>query len=246
MKRLIALLISLFTALGNNVAYVQPDHDLEQFTHNSYYIVEEGDAPNFRDIYSNSHSISIANTCSQSTQRVSANAKRITITGQPNLISSGRGYYIIDDGSDHTIADLPTSTTYTVTEDVDAICDYIVCPFPAELISKPACSPTGVLSVELTVGIKGTNEEKYTMNISNLVRWNCCLNKPSPDAIEDVNGTDIPIYVHTYSEWPTTEAVAGCILGEVKAGTTIEIYDPSGNRVSLQELYTRAAELCSE
>lgn len=213
MKKLLSLFIAFVTALMNNVGYTAgPD---VQYTADSYYTVDEAEAPDYRNIYNNNAVVSKKVSCR--TANYSAQGQRVQYTTDVTYF----GYWfensvkMKEDG-------LPKDKTYVFEED-----GYIIAPFDCELISESTTNTGHDMIVKCTVG-----SNSYRLTISGMNRWYCCMGRE--DSV-DVTDTEF-IWEHTSKEQKGKKFNGGCVLGQgVNSKTTIvtEYIPPSGEPVPI-------------
>lgn len=232
MKRLIALFISLITSLFQNVDYVQQDRGLNEFAHGSYYVIEEGAEPDYRQIYGGDTHLSSKDTCRQSHNNV-ASTRRVVQDGTNKVDAAYNGYWFVA-SEDVDLSDLLTSASPVKISDIAKAPEgaYIINPYPAVCTSDPSFGATSTM--KLTIDHHGVT---YTIDISGMTRWFCCLNKVKPDATDE-NGNDV--YVHTFNTWDDRNFMAGMILGEANADTTITIRK-GDDEISLYDFFKECA-----
>lgn len=216
MKRILALLLSLFTAITNNIDY-QAQGDMP-YQDDVYYTIDEGSAPDYRDLYG---------TNPVGSADVSCHPRTFKGSGEYLTYSDGkqhtRGVWIVN-REGMNFDSLPDSSSYTFENDV-----YIIMPFTGVLrtSSKTSTGHTMILSISL-------DGQEYRIDIQNMERWWCCLGKDKPDA-QDALGNSV--WVHTCGELLDTQIRQGYVLGMAQAGTTVNVALSDGTPVTWKEFY---------
>lgn len=216
MKRLLAMLLSLFLAVSNNIEY-QAQGDME-FAYGSYYTIDEGTAPDYRNLYGTNPVASKEVSCHPTTFKGSG--KFVTYSDNNQHL---QGVWI-ENRTPMRYSALPDGSSYTFESE-----GYILMPFTGVLRTSSATSTghTMVLSVEV-----GNTE--YRIDIQNMERWWCCLGKIEPDDV-DVLGN--PVWTHTCGELLDTQIRQGYVLGNAKEGTTVTIAKSDGSAATWAEFY---------
>lgn len=215
MKRLLAMFLAWLMSLTNNVSYVvQGDMP---FARGDYYTIEEGESPDYRDLYGQTPVNSRETVC------------------HPTTFSGNPSYVVYNDGKKHNSAawfanrvsmeySKISGESYTFDDSV-----LIVMPYGGTLLSSSNTSDGHSMLLSCTVG-----ENDYRIQIENMERWWCCLAKIQPD---DTNALGESVWVHTCSELKGTQFPQGYVLGKAQAGTTIQVLGSDNKPIPLQEFY---------
>lgn len=216
MKRLLSMLLSLFMAITNNIDY-QAQGDM-QFMHDSYYTIDEGSAPDYRDLYGTNPVASKEVSCYPTTFK--GTGKDIVYSDTNKHM---QGVWIVNRAT-MRYADLPDGSSYTFEAP-----GYILMPYTGVLRTSSTTSNghTMVLSLE----VDGT---EYRMDIQNMERWWCCLGKLEPDSTDAIGN---PVWKHTCGELLDTQVRQGYVLGNAAEGTTVNIALSDGTPVMWKEFY---------
>lgn len=216
MKRLLAMLMSLFLSIFNNVDY-QAQGDM-QFVSEGYYTIDEGTAPDYRDLYGTNPVASKEVSCHPTTFKGSG--KQVTYKDENTHI---HGYWVVNrEGMSYD--KLPDGDTYTFENE-----GYIIMPYTGVLRTSSATSTGRVMVLSVEVG--GVS---YRLDIQNMERWWCCLGKLEPD---DTDILSNPTWVHTCGELLDTQIRQGYVLGNAQEGTTITIAKSDGSAATWKEFY---------
>ena len=222
MKRLLAMLLALFSSITNNVDYqVQGD---VPYSAGSYYTIEEGQAPDYRDIYG---------TPAVASREVSC---------KPNPFMGAREEVTYSDGAEHVNAYWLVggeSIAYdSLTDDTTFVFDsdsQIIIPYTGELLSASSTSDGTSMNVKCTV-----NGQDYQLQITGMDRWWCCMSRNETHKVPNKYGK--LVWSHTCSELQGTTFNQGQVLGKSIAGETkvkIFVYTSSKSITpcSIKELF---------
>lgn len=222
MKRIIALLLSLFISIGNDVNFIASED--KEYNADAYYTLEVMEPPDYRDIYG-SNPVAARN--------LSCRAKTYKSNGKTIIYSSGNDHINamwVEDGVSKNYDELPTEDTFQFTSD-----GFIIIPYDGQLLTSSENSNGHTMLVKCSVG-----GSYYRLDIQNMERWWCCVGRDLPT---DVDASGKVIWNHTCRELRGESLPQGTVLGKAQEGTTItvSIYDATGDSVSncsIKDLYT--------
>ena len=210
------MLMALFISIFNDVDYqaLSPS----SFTHDSYFTIEEGESPDYRETFGAHTAAGMQKSCVS--QTFTLNGKAV-IYGD-NKTRQG-GYWFVN-GESKKHSEL-TETQFVFTSD-----SKIICPYNGTLHSSSKTSDG--LSMEIDFNF---NNNMYRMQIKNMERWWCCDGKVEHDGTDQLGK---PVWIHTCAELKGTSLKQGVYLGRAIANTTtIDILDKSGNKVDLKTFF---------
>lgn len=203
MKKIIALLTSLFISLFNNVEFTTaPDRT---YTADSYYKVSEAEPPDYRNIYEAATTASGKDNCK--TTNFSSRGKMLNYPdGTGSSVIKGFWLANCNTGS-YSFSSVPDAKEYVFTDS-----GYIIAPYDCELMSKSSTNSGHDMVVKFTLG-----DNVYRLTYSNMERWYCCCGKtPNTDESELVNYQ----WVHDSEEQEGHIFKQGNVLGKSVAGQT--------------------------
>lgn len=225
MKEIIAICISVFYSLFNNVDY-QPTNSNE-FVPGEYYTIEDNYTPDYRELYESG--VTSASTSSRCNPK---STEALSKTLLPSNQSTVKTYWIeaetfVADGKD--ISSLMSDPMcYTFAESAR-----IVMPLDGRVVTHSDSSDNGHY-IELTVA-----EDTYKLVFANLGYWYCCrgLVSSATDNLLDIN------FEHCTDHFGTT-LQAGQLVGYAVEGTTFQVqkYNESAQRyetIPITDFYNR-------
>lgn len=217
MKRILAMLMTVFFSIQNNVG-IQFSAD-NVFVVDSWYTIQENSQPDYRQLYTHGVQLTSADNCTKST-RNAKNLVQIASDSSPGLSA----YWIAEGDGSMSINDVPDEGTYTWDKTGEIIA-------PLNCIVSSTATSGGGHSMRLD-----TVAGDYTFVIENMERWYCCRYRKSSGV--DENGNEVP-WIHTVDIGGSL-IKAGQLVGMAKEGTTVKVYNTkTGAMTSLQSFYNR-------
>lgn len=213
MKRIIALLLSLFLSIGNDINFIASED--KPYDADAYYTLDVMEPPNYRDIYGSNPVAARNLSCRAKTYK--ANGKLITYTdGAEHLNATW-----FEDGVTKKYDDLPNESKFTFESE-----GYIIIPYDGQLMTSSETSTGHSMVVKCHVA-----GQSYRLTIENMERWWCCVGRDLPT---DTTADGQVVWKHTCRELKGESLPQGTVLGKAQDGTTISvsIYDSTGNSVS--------------
>lgn len=218
MKRLLAMLLALFTSIFSGVNYQVSGE--KPYANNIYYTIDEADAPDYRTLYDKSF-VAESNTTGCKTANYSEGQQYVIYNG---VSTTHKGYWFI--ANDTVVAD---DNIKFKTIDIGASDAYIICPYDATLLSTSMTNDGH--SMQLRVELNGN---AYNLLFENMDRWYCCMSRTNP--LFDNNGNEV--WQHTSSEQKGHTFNAGNVLGRATDNTTVRITAVSGDdTVTMYDLF---------
>ena len=217
MKRMLAMLMTVFFSIQNNVG-VQFSAD-NAFMVDSWYTIQEDTAPDYRQLYTGGVQLTSADNCTPSTRTVqdAVQIESETTTGMS-------AYWFAESLDTMSVTDVPDETEF-----VWETSGEIVAPLNC-VVSTSATSGGGhSMRIDTVAG-------DYTFVFEDMERWYCCRYRKGSGTDEE--GTPVP-WSHTVDIAGRT-IKAGQLVGFAKEGTTVKVYDTrSGNLISIKSFYNR-------
>lgn len=218
MKRLLALIMTFFFAMNNNVAFQASDNSV--YAPESYFRIEGNEAPDYRYMYENYTNIQTTGKCLGQSLNVSTGTSLLQV--EENGIKGPYKYWF--DSSDHSMKVEGLSAfgnTYTFEGTA-----YIVAP--QDCIVETTSSDGGGHSMKLT-----TTDGKYTIYVQGMERWFCCRRRSTPDGVDPAEYT----WIHTINTYGY-KIPRGYMIGIATQGTTVTVERANGVSIStMTEFY---------
>ena len=218
MKRLLALIMTFFFAMNNNVAFQASDNSV--YSPESYFRIEGNEAPDYRYMYENYTNIQTTGKCLGQSMNASAGIK-------PLHVSDTGPYKYWFDGSDTEMDEKGTGLsafgdTYTFKDTA-----YIIAP--QDCVVETRSSDGGGHSMKLT-----TTDGQYTIYVQGMERWFCCRRRSTPDGVDPAEYT----WIHTINTYGY-KIQRGYLIGIATEGTTVHVEKADGTSISMTEFYTK-------
>lgn len=218
MKRLLAMLLALFTSISSGVNYQASGE--KPYGKNVYYKVDVADAPDYRTLYDKSF-VAESNTTGCKTANYSEGQQYVIYN---NLQTTHKGYWFIS--NDTAIVD---DSIKCKTLDIGSSGAYIICPYDATLLSTSTTNDGHSMQIRIEL-----NGEAYNLLFENMDRWYCCMSRTNP--LYDNNGNEV--WQHTSSEQKGHTFSAGNVLGRASDNTTVKITAVTGDdTVTMYDLF---------
>lgn len=213
MKRLLAMLMSLFISMFENVDY--QFHADTPFEHNAYFTVDVREEDiDYRDLYGKQIAAGSNYSCVPSTYSAASSV----VNYNDGATRVGAEWIVANSSKDYSEI---TGDSFLFETDAK-----IVCPYAGTLITSSKTS--NGRSMEIAINVGGNN---YRMVVEEMERWWCCDGKISYDDPEAQE------WDHTCSELKGTTFKAGTCLGRATAGETkVTIYQ-NNDVVPLSEFF---------
>ena len=225
MKEIIAICLSVFYALFNNVDYQSTNTN--EFVPGEYYTIEDNFTPDYRELYeSGITSASLSSRCNPKSTEV------LSKTLIPSSQSTVKTYWIESEtfiseeiGVEKLISD---QMCYTFSDPIR-----IVMPLDGRVVTHSDASDNGHY-IELAVA-----EDAYKLVFTNLGYWYCCRGLVSSNA-ENLLDTAFEHCTDHYG----TSLQAGQLVGYAVEGTTFQVqkYNDAAQRyetISIADFYNR-------
>lgn len=203
MKRLLAMLLALFTSIFSGVNYQVSGE--KPYANDIYYKVDEADAPDYRTLYDRSF-VAESNTTGCKTANYSEGQQYVLYNG---INTSYKGYWFLSNDTVTVDDELKYKTLSIGTEGA-----YIICPYDATLRSSSTTNDGHTMQIRIEL-----NGKAYDLTFENMDRWYCCMSRTNP--LKDNNGNEV--WQHTSSEQQGHTFSAGNVLGRATAETTVRI-----------------------
>lgn len=203
MKRLLAMLLALFTSIFTGVNYQVSGE--KPYANDIYYKIDEADAPDYRTLYDRSF-VAESNTTGCKTTNYSEGQQYVIYNG---VATSYKGYWFI--ANDTAVVD--DNLKYK-TLNIGSEGSYIICPYDATLCSTSITNDGHSMSIRIEL-----NGKAYDLLFENMDRWYCCMSRTNP--LIDPNGNEV--WQHTSTEQQGHTFSAGNVLGRATANTTVNI-----------------------
>ena len=203
MKRLLAMLLSLFTSLFSGLNYQVSEP--KPFARDIYYKVDVAEAPDYRTLYDRSF-VAESNTTGCKTQNYNDNGQVLLYQ---DIATSYPGYWFIANET-HVVDDTLRLSSLDISSDGA----YLICPYDATLLSFS--SNNDGHSMQLRIELNG---KSYKLTFENMDRWYCCMSRTNP--LYDSNGNEV--WVHTSAEQQGHSFRAGNVLGKLTEESLVRI-----------------------
>ena len=197
MKKLLALLTTLFVSIFNNVGFTTMAD--RPYTGEGYYKVDEGEPPDYRDIYNYNPSMSGKSNCR--TTNWSSGGIDVDYSDDEKNSQLAIGKYVEANTTDKV--DNLDVKTITLKKH-----SYIIAPYDCTLLTSSNTSDGHTMELECTLG-----NNKYKIILKNMERWYCCnLRDMDVDASVSGNMLKYP-WVHNSEEQQGKSFRRGNVLG---------------------------------
>lgn len=202
MKRVLAMLFSVFLSIQNNVG-IQFSGD-DAFVVGSYYTIQNTEQPDYRKLYTRGVQLKSADNCTPNTRMGKGLA---TIQSQSSAGLSA--YWVAEStGATMSLSDVPDSNVYTYKEAGD-----IIAPLNCTIATSATSGGGHYMRLDSLDG-------KYTFVIENMERWYCCRYRK--ESGYDTHGNPVQ-WEHGIDVCGTT-VNAGQLVGLAVEGTEIRVY----------------------
>ena len=201
MKRLLSMLLALFLSISNNVDY-QVQGDVE-YAAGTYYTIEEGQAPDYRNLYG---STAVAS------REVSCKPIPFKGTALPVIYDDNAQHinaYWFEGDVSKSYSELTVDENYTF-----EVTTQIIAPYSSVLLSSSQASDGQSMTVKCSV-----DGNDYQLQITGMDRWYCCMGRNENQKVTNTLGE--LVWKHTCSELQGTKFNQGQVLGKSIAGTTV-------------------------
>ena len=216
MKRILAMLASLWFAIANNIGY-QASADVP-YQAGEYFVIEEGFSPDYRSLYDKQPIAGGNNNCFYSTHPVQSGLHLYTgddLKQYEDLCAFTKDAY-----KEWKTGNIPDTTGYAPPAG-----SYIYSPFAGKILSNPTTSDGTAMEVRVEL----SNGEKYVISITGMECWYC-------DIARDLSVVE-PDKFHTYSDLGKAATVkAGSLLGVAGDNCNIMIVR-EGSSVKISDFY---------